>query len=268
MSEKKTVTASADNKNIITFNAAFFAENAANPHNPLNHITYAEKTLYDAFINEEEADRPEENAPDVDLASVRLTSVGASSSMSRDGFVTNQRYQTAKDNKRSEMQRTKCYDEVFTAQEAESEDSNEDDESSRSSVDTSSSSTETLSKTPVSTACVIHMYDEEHDVAEEECLGKKKFERLVQSKELESIKRQLDKQQHEHDEDEESSSGTTWSHVSKYKEEEDLLEKYKSEVKLGGDKTLESVVKATSVLSKLDMVSTSDRYSAILNARK
>jgi hypothetical protein len=42
--------------------------------------------------------------------------------MSRDGYVTNQRYQTYKDNKRNESQVTTCYDEVYQVDAVEDED--------------------------------------------------------------------------------------------------------------------------------------------------
>ena len=44
------------------------------------------------------------------------------SPMCRDGFVTNYRYQTFKDNKRNETQLTSCYDEVYTVKNNESDD--------------------------------------------------------------------------------------------------------------------------------------------------
>jgi len=46
-------------------------------------------------------------------ATNELASREKTNMMSRDGYVTNQRYQTYKDNKRSEAQLTTCYDEVY-----------------------------------------------------------------------------------------------------------------------------------------------------------
>jgi hypothetical protein len=59
----------------------------------------------------------------------------ATAALSRDGFVTNQRYQLLKENKRSASQLTSCYDEVHHVDDNEDDDDDDDDDSSGNSSD-------------------------------------------------------------------------------------------------------------------------------------
>lgn len=239
--------------NKITYNETFFnnesnaSSSLVNPlinnnNNNTDHITCFQKTLYDSLVRDENEENEQK---------LNTTNSTVSSSICRDGYVTNQRYQMLKDNKRSEMQRTHCYDEVFPAKQEESENSTDDDDEddddeeynqANNDISASASSTETLSK-----SVVIQMNDDDDN--DDDYMGKKKFESLIQRQELENSKK---------------------SHVqvsNKYDQEKNLLEKFKNECRLGNDKTTESVIKAKEVLIKLDMASTSDRYSSILNSR-
>ena len=265
----------------ITFNETFFNDKSNSNLNPLsssdspqNHITYYKKTLYDSIVNEENQN---------DSSKSLVSSTSGNSAICRDGFVTNHRYQMLKDNKRSESQRTTCYDEVIAAKEEENEDSNEDfvdedDEedlaskrqipldmlSCSSGASSTSSTSELKYNREEAKAVVIHMYDEEHDVAE----GKQKFESLIQRKELENRNQSLNL----NDDLQDIISATAVSDTSNltkaylYEQQDNLLKKYENEVKSG--KTAESMEKAKQIFKKLEhMSSANDRYSSILNSR-
>jgi hypothetical protein len=265
-----TAATSTANSDKITYNETFFTDtnhmNNTN-FNPLtnDHITCYKKSLYDSLLREDDEGN-DENDNDNDKSKTET-----SASFCRDGYVTNQRYQTFKDNKRSEMQRTHCYDEVFPAEQEECENSTEDDDdddlyndgellqtNANRSASSSSSSSSSMTETIVSKSVVIQMNEDNED--DDDYMGKKKFENLIQKQELENIKKKnllLN-----------SAAAASSSMANKYDQEKNLLDKFQNECRLGSDKTTESVMKAKSVLIKLDMSTTSDRYSSILNSRE
>jgi len=275
-------TTAATNSDKITYNETFF--NDANQSNNSNfnplrneHITCYKKSLYDSLLREEEADGNNNDDDDVDDNKSKSE---ASASFCRDGYVTNQRYQTFKDNKRSEMQRTNCYDEVFPAEQEAGENSTEDDDDDDDDEDlyndgeiiktntnrSASSSSSSLTETTLSKSVVIQMNEDNED-EDDDYMGKKKFENLIQKQELENIKKKNFLLNSAAVATAASSSSSS-SMANKYDQEKNLLEKFQNECRLGSDKTTESVMKAKSVLIKLDMSTTSDRYSSILNSRE
>jgi hypothetical protein len=147
----------------ITLNEQFFndKQNKFNSNlNPLlsnSNITVINQKLLNSMLDDDSNKAKSTSSFNLPpLISSTTTATTNISAISRDGFVTNHRYQTLKDNKRSESQLTTCYDEVYAAKSddnVDSVDEEDDDEldtskekkrsdsfSSRSSSSSSSSS--------------------------------------------------------------------------------------------------------------------------------
>ena len=135
--------------------------------------------------------------------------------MSRDGFVTNQRYQNLKDSKHSACVLSTCYDEVFQA----IDDDDEDGENS----DTSDSQ-ETVKKPVHHDSVVINMYNEEEDSDNDEKVNNKN------NKSKEKFEKNLSNytQQKKVLEDD-----PILKSENKYEKDEELLKKYENECRFG-----------------------------------
>lgn len=180
------------------------------------NITLADKKLYSELMNDSIAATsplkpmqtpsgsfklpPLQGANTASSGNMSGAASGVSSAISRDGYVTNQRYQLLKENKHSAKQLTQCSDEVITLNEEqmgdESDHTASDDCSSTSksrsaslSSSTSSLSQIQLVKQQQRQSCIINMNDEFDEDDEE--LGdyseqsKYKFENMVKEKEQE-----------------------------------------------------------------------------------
>lgn len=159
-----SLSASLSNK--ITFNQTFF-DNQANALNPkFNPLLYKKQTKLEKIttnytsgeikLDESPKAKIEPSSSSSSftlppLTNQHNTTTTAASSISRDGFVTNQRYQTLKDNKRNESQLTHCCDEAYPVVAENNEDSptlnsSSDEDSNTKSLTTSSSSSSSSSK--------------------------------------------------------------------------------------------------------------------------
>lgn len=150
---------SASTNSAITLNEAFFSDksNALNPKlNPLikKQSTVDKIITYTDDTDKLPIDKAATGSGESSKASFTLPLLTASntSPISRDGFVTNQRYQTLKDNKRNEAQVTNCYDEVY---EADDQNGDEEEENESTDLDSKSLSSSTSSTSDSeSTECV------------------------------------------------------------------------------------------------------------------
>lgn len=124
--------------------------------------------------------------------------------MSRDGFVTNQRYQNLKDSKHSACVLSTCYDEVFQVT-----DDDEDDSDASDSQDTT--------KKPAHDSVVINMCNEDSE-DEEVNKSKEKFEQNL-SNYTKQKKKLLE-------------DGPVLTE-NKYEKDEELLKKYENECRFG-----------------------------------
>ncbi len=298
-SSSNSTSSSSNESNKITRNEAYFADEANknsildlsescnNYNNNKDKITYENENLYNTLFKNNEKDdhlndvnntNNPKNPPQPPGPSFKLPPL--SSAISRDGFVTNQRYQLLKENKRSESQITHCYDEVFNVKEDE-EDVNDNDESedddnrsvssssssdsSASSSSTSSSSSSSSSSSTTSSATsslsiksltktsiknnkdvVLNMYSSDNEENEEKnSKYKKKFDSLVEQKEYEKLLK---------------ISG------NKYEEEEKLLKVYENECKYGSNFTTKQQPLNSQIRSKaaLDLINNSSKKSSIV----
>lgn len=128
----------------ITLNEQFFndKQNKFNSNlNPLlsnSNITVINQKLLNSMLDDDSNKAKSTssfNLPPL-ISSTATTATTNISAISRDGFVTNHRYQTLKDNKRSESQLTTCYDEVYAAKSDDNVDS-VDEEDDDDELDTS-----------------------------------------------------------------------------------------------------------------------------------
>ena len=95
------------------------------------------------------------------------------STMYRDGFVTNKRYQNLKDSQHSASVLTNCYDEVFQPMDADEEIDDEDDD-----VKSQSSKSSSASSGEPSGQVVINMYNDDDEYE----TNKQKFEKSLTRK--------------------------------------------------------------------------------------
>jgi hypothetical protein len=227
-----SLAASLSNK--ITFNQTFF-DNQANALNPkFNPLLYKKQTKLEKItanytsgeikLDESPKAKLEPSSsssftlpPLTNQHNTTTTTTTAASSISRDGFVTNQRYQTLKDNKRNESQLTHCCDEAYPVVAENNDDSatntlnssSDEDLNSKSLTSSSSSSSSKASSIESGSDCemdkenvVINMpSDEEYYEGYGEGFGKEekvdtlngltnkskeKFESMVKKKDSES----------------------------------------------------------------------------------
>ncbi|CAF0907556.1 unnamed protein product [Brachionus calyciflorus] len=127
-----------------------------------DRIKYENVALAKKFLDDSDTETSNFNLPK--LTNSNRQQLSTVSSMSRDGFVTNQRYQTYKDNKRNEKQLTDCYDEVYTVKIDDDESDVESDEKyDKNSISSSASSYGSLQSIKNSDHVVIEMPDAEEE---------------------------------------------------------------------------------------------------------
>ncbi|RNA17992.1 hypothetical protein BpHYR1_012095 [Brachionus plicatilis] len=107
-------------QNRIVKNEEYFRQKSAAAST--DTIKFENEALAKQFLDDSDAATDAFNLPKLS---------GHGSSMCRDGFVTNLRYQTYKDNKRNETQLTSCYDEVYAVK-SQSDDLDSDEKLSSS----------------------------------------------------------------------------------------------------------------------------------------
>lgn len=148
----KTATGSkskSETNSTITLNEAFFSDqsNALNPK--LNPLISNKQTKPDKIVSyTNDANKlPIESATSLAVGAESATTTftlppllaaNNTSPISRDGFVTNHRYQTLKDNKRNEAQVTNCYDEVYEADQNVGDDDAVDEDEESTDLDSKS----------------------------------------------------------------------------------------------------------------------------------
>ena len=147
----------ASTNSAITLNEAFFFDksNALNPK--LNPLIQKQPNGDKIITYTDDVDKlPTDKASGECKASFilpPLLTASNQSAISRDGFVTNQRYQTLKDNKRNEAQVTNCYDEVYEAADQNGDEEEVDDDEYES-TDLDSKSLSSSTSTSDDSECV------------------------------------------------------------------------------------------------------------------
>ena len=204
----------------ITRNESFFSDScnfrnaSMNPLllTSLNKLNKLEMSL-DRLTNEEAKITVSDAALYANNFNIDKSVDSGSSSMSRDGFVTNKRYQNLKDNKHSACVLSTCYDEVFQANggDSDSVSSGDDDE---------------LKPEHALDSVVINMYND----SDETCslTSKQKFEQNLANYSQKQQRMQMNETELSEIIESDVKPGE-----NKYVKDEELLKKYENECRFG-----------------------------------
>lgn len=195
----------------ITRNESFFSDFKSLESSASNDkVTCNDQNLYKKLFTDSVEHEMDSS---VNLLSINfpplVNKTNSQSSIYRDGFVTNQRYQTFKDNKRNEAQLTSCYDEVFQAKPEDDNDEDndidvndeestiekekineEDEELNFKSFSSSPSSSISIHSIKNIQHIILEMPNDENDLTETNLKisnSKEKFENILKQKEQERI---------------------------------------------------------------------------------
>ncbi len=196
---------------ITVSDATLFAANFKQENSPITENTFSNNC--NKNVNSNKNSSSQFNLPLLTNTASAATAATDSSmtTMCRDGFVTNQRYQNLKDSKHSAGVLSTCYDEVFQVVDSDENNSDSSEKSARN----------------LQNSVVINMYNEDSD--EDLSRSREKFERNLSNY----------TEQRKLLEEEEVCMPLTGK--NKYEKDEELLKKYENECRFGsGNRLLNS----------------------------